>query len=325
MDSSFIPKELVGKDIYKILGLSINDANKENIKNIIRKSYLKCALILHPDKKEINFKEEEKDIAYAENFNTLKCAYEFLINEKLRRKYNLYVQKKSKKSTPVNNNTSLNRYLDKKKFVAYQNEKLIYKKKLEEREKARETSIRAAATSAFNNEKRNEEKEQNLQNEANLKKIKRQNENFIKRNNCSQNLQKNIKKCATDNDDRLIEIYLDNYVNNINLLKLYIKKKKILHFFVNFNFQKYYLNLNDEEKKNERKVGYILFSHRFETIQAYLFYKKYKDKINDNFKLKLLVPCNDCKDLNDPKVRESENIDKMMNEMMDDLDKIFSL
>ncbi|CRG95736.1 DnaJ protein, putative [Plasmodium gallinaceum] len=306
METSFIPKELIGKDIYKILGLTINDSTKENIKNIIRKKYLKCALILHPDKKDFNFKVEEKD-KYAENFNILKSAYEFLMNEKLRKKYNLYVQKKIKKNTPINN-TSLNRYLDKKKFVTYQNQKLFYKKKLEEKEKLKCTPSN------------NEKEQHNLNKEIDLKKIKKQNEEFMKKS-----IQENIKKKKYIHDNnKLIEIYLDDYDNNINLLKLYIKKKYFLNFFINFNFLKYYLNLNDEEKENKRKVGYIIFSHRFETIRAFIYYKKNLDKINNNFKLKLLIPCNEDKEMYDEKIQESENIDEMMNEMVDELDKIFS-
>ncbi|CRH03920.1 DnaJ protein, putative [Plasmodium relictum] len=306
MDNSFIPKELIGKDIYKILGLNISDSNRENIKNIIRKKYLKCALILHPDKKEFNFKVEEKD-KYAENFSILKSAYEFLMNEKLRKKYNLYMQKKLKKNVPINN-TSLNRFLDKKKFLSCQNQKLIYKKKLEEKEKLKYIP------------NKNESEQSNSNEEVNLKKIKKENEEFMKKS-----VQENNKKKKYIHDnDKLIEIYLDNYDNNINLLKLYIKKKYILNFFINFNFLKYYLNLNDEEKENKRRVGYIIFSHRFETIRAYIYYKKNLDKINSNFKLKLLIPCNEDKEMYNQKIQESENIDQMMNEMVDELDKIFS-
>lgn len=61
MDTSFIPKELVGKDIYKILGLNINCSNKPDIKNIIRKRYLKCALLLHPDKNKQNKKSKDHE------------------------------------------------------------------------------------------------------------------------------------------------------------------------------------------------------------------------------------------------------------------------
>ncbi|SCM02440.1 DnaJ protein, putative [Plasmodium chabaudi chabaudi] len=322
MDTSFIPKELVGKDIYKILGLSINCSNKPDIKNIIRKRYLKCALLLHPDKNKQNkkSKEDEKEGTSGEEFSTLKCAYEFLMNETLRNKYNSYIQKQkttaARKKNATINNISLNRYLDKKKFVAFQNEKLIYKQKLEQREKAKQN------TSSFPFE----EKDIKEQKENDLSNIKKQNESFIKKHNKKKSSTKSGSK--NDNGENIIEIYLNDYNNNIDILKLYIKNKFFLTFFINFNFRKYNLNLNEEQKHAERKVGYIIFPDRSETIKAFLYYKKNIDKINTNVKLRLLIPCSEHKETHDKKEKEKEetkqNVDNMMDEMMDELDKVFS-
>ncbi|ETB59639.1 hypothetical protein YYC_03070 [Plasmodium yoelii 17X] len=322
MDTSFIPKELVGKDIYKILGLNINCSNKPDIKNIIRKRYLKCALLLHPDKNKQNkkSKDHEKEENSNEEFNTLKCAYEFLINETLRNKYNSYIQKQKttashKKKTSINN-ISLNRYLDKKKFVAFQNEKLIYKQKLEKREKAKNNN----SSFLFEEKNINEQKENDLNN------IKKENENFIKKYNKNKSSTKNKNKNKNDNSENIIEIYLNDYNNNIDILKLYIKNNFFLTFFINFNFRKYNLNLNEEQKHIERKVGYIIFADRSETIKAFLYYKKNIDKINTNIKLRLLIPCSENKETHDKKEKEEnkQNVDNMMDEMMDELDKVFS-
>ncbi|GAW82999.1 DnaJ domain containing protein [Plasmodium gonderi] len=380
MDPSFIPKELAGKDIYKILGLSYNDADKENIKNVIRKRYLKYALILHPDKNE-GVEKSEKIETSADSFNTLKCAYEFLMNENLRKKYNHYVaeEKAKEENKKVKNvrpsNISLSRFLDEKIFDAHKNEKLAYKRKLEEQEKkaARErkcyasrntsetwqSSMKHSPSSTFNYRacgKRKKKKKKNADEEIGeeadgdeeaegdeedmdeiqakgrgeyLKKIKRENEEFMRKYSAEPCGKK--KGHEKLNDDKTIEIYLNNYLCNVNLLQEYIKEKHFINFFINFNFLKYELNMNDKEKNNERKVGYFIFSHRSEAISAYLYYKKNANKIYHNFKLKLVLPCNDNKKVGRDQMSEQHkgeeedknNSDKIMNEMVNELDKMF--
>lgn len=360
MDLSFIPKELRGKDIYKILGLHINDCNNENAKNIIRKKYLKAALILHPDKKEVHHEQKEEKKVYAENFATLKSAYEFLLNENLRKKYNLYLEKKGKvvNNTPVNN-TSLKRYLDKKKFLSFNLEKLHLKKKLEEKEKIAQ---RINENNSISKKKKviiNKNKNDNHYNheQHHLKDIKKQNESFMKKNK-SKHFYKKQREIA-DQNEKIIEVYLKNYQQNVKLLQSYIETKNILKFFINFNFKRYSLNFindeqhdtnldkngdnnnkngdknddgnkNDDKNDDKVKVGYLIFSHRFETIRAYLHYKNNMNEINKNFILKLRVPCDQKKNKNCKKKNgnededEKDNIDKIMNEMVNELDKIFT-
>ncbi|SPJ12614.1 DnaJ protein, putative [Plasmodium sp. DRC-Itaito] len=353
MDLSFIPKELRGKDIYKILGLHINDCNNENAKNIIRKKYLKAALILHPDKKEVHYQQKEEKKIYAENFATLKSAYEFLLNEQLRKKYNLYLEKKGKiiNNTPVNN-TSLKRYLDKKKFLSFNFEKHNLKKKLEEKERIAQKLYENNIISK-NKQKhiKNKNKNDNHYNDENhLKHIKKQNESFMKKNKSKHFYKK--EREIIDQNEKIIEVYLKDYQQNEKLLQSYIKKKNILKFFINFNFKRYSLNFinqeehdtnldrnhgnndnkNDDNNNNnsndEVKVGYLIFSHRFEAIRAYLHYKNNMNEINKNFILKLRVPCDQKKKKTCKKKNESEdekdNIDKIMDEMVNELDKIFT-
>ncbi|SOV24957.1 DnaJ protein, putative [Plasmodium sp. DRC-Itaito] len=328
MDLSFIPKELRGKDIYKILGLHINDCNNENAKNIIRKKYLKAALILHPDKKEVHYQQKEEKKIYAENFATLKSAYEFLLNEQLRKKYNLYLEKKGKviNNTPVNN-TSLKRYLDKKKFLSFNLEKINLKKKLEEKEKIaqnfNENNIISKNKQKHIKHKNNNDTHYNHE-EKHLKNIKKKNESYMKKNKSKDFCKK--EKEIIHQSEKIIEIYLKNYKHNQKLLQSYIKEKKILKFFIDFNFNKYSLkhinhNENDDihNDDNVEQVGYLIFSHRFETIRAYLHYKNNINEINKNFILKLRVPCDQKKNED-----EKDNIDRMMNEMVNELDKIFT-
>ncbi|SOV18895.1 DnaJ protein, putative [Plasmodium gaboni] len=338
MDLSFIPKELRGKDIYKILGLHINDCNNENAKNIIRKKYLKAALILHPDKKEVHYQQKEEKKIYAENFSTLKSAYEFLLNEQLRKKYNLYLEKKGKviNNTPVNN-TSLKRYLDKKKFLSFNLEKINLKKKLEEKEKIaqclNENNIISKNKKKYIKHKNNNDTHYNNE-EKHLKNIKKKNESYMKKNKSKDFCKK--EKEIIHQSEKIIEIYLKNYKHNQKLLQSYIKEKKILKFFIDFNFNKYSLkhinhNKNDHvynddihnddihNDDNVEQVGYLIFSHRFETIRAYLHYKNNINEINKNFILKLRVPCDQKKNED-----EKDNIDRMMNEMVNELDKIFT-
>ncbi|ANQ10433.1 DnaJ domain-containing protein [Plasmodium coatneyi] len=388
-DGSFIPKELVGKDIYQILGLTFQDAGKDNIKNIIRKRYLKCALVLHPDKVEGGSKgsgpvgsgpagsgtqTNGSSTSNMDRFNTLKCAYEFLMNEQLRNKYNLYVTQqkmKIKKNAATSSNISLNRFFDKKKLDAQQKEKWAFKRKLEarEREVAKDRGKKKWKGSAakwqhsgkagdptagsYRNGKNNRKKknwhqngQQNAQQNAarrernNLEKIKAQNEDFVRTHSAhhpGQNKRQRDVPEGEDGDDRdrVIEIYLHNYPRNVDLLQRYIDQKEFLTFFLDFNFQKYSLNRNEEQTQSERRVGLFSFSHRSEAIRAYLHFKKNGKHIDRNFKLRLAVPCKEGGEIrsegqspqkggeNDTGAKD--NVDRMMNEMVDELDKMFSL
>ncbi|SBS97594.1 DnaJ protein, putative [Plasmodium ovale curtisi] len=343
MDTSFIPKELMGKDVYKILGLSFSDANKENIRMIIRKKYLKCALVLHPDKKEVQPKEKEEEM-YAENFSILKCAYEFLMNETLRKKYNLYIQRKGK-TNPTINNTSLNRFLDKKKVVAAQHQKYIYKKKLEEREKNKDDAFSSTGKTGIN-----EQKEQRTKKQRDLNSIKMKNEEFVKKRREDVTKQHTddatevqsapftearfSERCTFERTSihaRQIEIYLQNYVRNIDLLTSYMKRKTFLTFFINFNFRKYHLNINEEDTLGERKVGYIIFTHPIEAVRAYTHYKQNIQQIDSAFKLRLQDHCSESVGMEHldtsqrgASTREEGNIDEMMKEMVEEIDKVFA-
>ncbi|CAA9990388.1 DnaJ domain containing protein [Plasmodium knowlesi strain H] len=386
-DGSFIPKELVGKDIYQILGLTFEDAKKDNIKNIIRKRYLKSALLLHPDKLEASSKgtgphgtgpqATGTSASNTERFNTLKSAYEFLMNEQLRNKYNLYIahqKTKKKKNNPSSSNISLSRFLDKRKLDAQQQEKWMFKRKLEARE--REMANRGEqknkwknnpeewgsneksdgpTESSYQNGKNSRKKKNSQQNEAdreqnNLEKIKKQNEDFVRRHSSHPSSQKKRQKNVCqgedigvdvdgdgdgDGRDRVIEVYLDNYPHNVDLLQRYIEQKELLTVFLDFNIQKYYLNRNEEQTQCERRVGMFSFSNRTEAIRAYLHFKKNGKHIDRHFKLRLAVPCNEGVEMRSQgespqKGGENEkptkdNVDRMMNEMVDELDKMFSL
>ncbi|EUD65909.1 hypothetical protein C922_03633 [Plasmodium inui San Antonio 1] len=391
MDSSFIPKELVGRDIYQILGLTFDDAGKDNIKNLIRKRYLKCALVVHPDKveggtrgsgtRESGKHGSSSNASKTDSFNTLKCAYEFLMNEQLRNKYNLYVAEqktKKKKNGPIRGNISLSRSIDKRKLDAQQKQKLAFKTKLEAREremarkgegknkwttnaaewaqgaKSRDPTASSYRNGKNNRKKKNAQQEAELREGNHLKKMKAQNEDFVRRHSAHPG-QRNRQKDVREEEDgeernRAIEIYLANYSHNVDLLQRYIEKKEFLTFFLDFNFQKYYLNKNEEETQSERRVGLFSFSHRSEAIRAYLHFKRNGQHIDSNFKLRLAVPCNEGGEVssegggpqngtavNDTAAKDvaangtaedpaaKDNVDRMMSDMVDELDKMFSL
>ncbi|CAI7722915.1 DnaJ domain-containing protein [Plasmodium vivax India VII] len=382
---SFIPKELVGRDIYQILGLSFEDAGKDDIKNLIRKRYLKCALILHPDKAEggkngsaaqgnaTNGSATQGTAAQGgapnasttDSFNTLKCAYEFLMNEQLRNKYNQYVtqqRKKKKKNGPVSGNISLSRFLDKNKFEEQQREKLLFKRRLEAREremaegkqkkrgthngaewphsgKSGDPTESSYPNGRNNRKQKKEQQDETLRERNNLKNIKAQNEDFIKRHSAhpdQRNRQKGVREGEDENErDRSIEIYLDNYPHNVHMLQRYMEQKELLTFFVDFNIQRYHLYTNEEQTQSERRVGLFSFTHRSEAIRAYLHFKKNGKHIDRNFKLKLAVPCNEGGEVRSEGVGPQkgganeaaprDSVDRMMSEMVDELDKMFSL
>ncbi|KJP89784.1 hypothetical protein AK88_00492 [Plasmodium fragile] len=356
MDESFIPKELVGRDIYQILGLTFDDATKDNIKNLIRKRYLKCALVLHPDKAEggskgSGTKENETErststASHSDKFNTLKCAYEFLMNEQLRNKYNQYVSQqktKIKKHATGSNNLSLNRHLDKTKLDAAQKEKLFFKRKLEARERdmakgegKKKWKVNEAewqqdemagdpTASSYRNGKNSRKKKNAQQRRAarmernHLQNMKTQNEDFVRTHSSVQqsgqtNHHTYVREEGEEAEqrDRVIEIYLNNYPHNVDLLQRCIDQKEFLKFFLDFNFQQYSLNKNEEQTQSERRVGHFSFTHRSEAIRAYLHFKKNGKHIDRNFKLKLAVPCNEGGE-NDTAAKD--NVDRMMNEM----------
>lgn len=364
MDKRFIPSELRGKDIYKILEVNKKDVYREDIPHIIRRQYLKLAVKLHPDKQRgKNGKNENgngKDIKYKEDFNLVKSAYEFLSNATLRKKYNAYILQNVKRKEPVNQNTSLKRNVDNKKFLFQKYQKEVYKNKLEEREKA---------VASFGKKENNFNKtahifEPTVNKSNDLEKIKKENESFLRQKQIEE-MKNREKRCKNEkenenknkgekgdqwnNEEELLEIYLENCGPNVDFVDNNIDKKFFFHFFVGFNFLDSSLDLNTKtdtrKESSSRRVGFLLFDSRKEAIRAYLYYKNNLEKFHKNLKLKLAVPCkgvkenekvkNRDKDIKTDKYKDIEkridkkkevkdSIEKQMEEMENELENFLS-
>lgn len=366
MDKGFIPAELRGKDIYKILEISKKDVNREDISYIIRRRYLKLAVKLHPDKqKGQNGKNENyngKDNKSRKDFNLVKSAYEFLSNSTLRKKYNTYILQNAKRKEPVNQNTSLKRNVDNKKFLFQKYQKEVYKHKLEEREKAV-----ASSNKKENNFNKTANIFESTRNESNnLEKIKKENESFLRQKHVEE-MKNREKRCKKEkekekenqnksekndhwkNEEELLEIYLENCEQDVDFADNCIDKKLFFHFFVGFNFLDSALDLNVKtdtgKDATSKRVGFILFDSRKEAIRAYLYYKNNLEKFHKNLKLKLAVPCKGVKEKEKEKKREKnrktdndkeiekgiyekkemkESIEKQMEEMENELENFLS-